>query len=131
MENLLKNDLKSNPNMSGTSLAYIGDAVFEILARTEVITKNKSTVNNMHKQCKDLVKAKTQAKMYHILMDIATEEEISILKRGRNAKSYTSSKNASKIDYRHATGVEALFGYLYLKGDIDRIYELFNKLIEV
>lgn len=110
---------------SALNLAYIGDAVFEIFARTKVVVEQKSTVNNMNKYTSILVKATTQAKMYKYAMQIATEEEMAVLKRGRNAKSHTSAKNATISDYRHATGLEALFGYLYLKGEIERLEEIF------
>ncbi len=122
---------KSTVNYSGLNLAYIGDAVFEILVRTYVITTYNSTVNQMDKLSRSYVKASSQAKMYHKLIEICTEDEIAILKRGRNAKSYTSAKNASTTDYRHATGVEALYGYLYLEGKIDRLHTLFKNTMEV
>lgn len=112
-------------NYSGLNLAYIGDCVFEILVRTYVINTYNSTVSKMDKMSRMYVKASSQAVMYHALLDVVSEKELEILKRGRNAKSHTSAKNASTTDYRHATGLEALFGYLYLEGEIDRIEELF------
>ncbi len=132
MENqnlLLKTTTKKDINMSSFSalnLAYIGDAVFEIFARSKVVIEKNSTVNKMNKYTSTIVKAKNQAKMYQHACDIATEEEMAILKRGRNAKSNTVAKNASISDYRHATGLEALFGYLYLKGEIERLEQFFN-----
>lgn len=113
-------------SFSALNLAYIGDAVFEIFARTKVVVEQKSTVNNMNKYTSTIVKAKNQSKMYQHTLKIATEEEMAILKRGRNAKSNSVAKNASVSDYRHATGLEALFGYLYLRGDIERLEEIFN-----
>ncbi len=127
----LGNSTSKTVNYSGLNLAYIGDAVFEILVRTYVVTSYNSTVNQMDKLSRSYVKASAQAKVYHKLMEICTEDEIAILKRGRNAKSYTSAKNASTTDYRHATGVEALFGYLYLEGKIDRLHTLFENTMEV
>ncbi len=114
---------------SALNLAYIGDAVFEIFARTKVVIEQNSTVNKMNKYTSRLVKAVNQSKMYQHAMVIATEEEMAVLKRGRNAKSHTSAKNASISDYRHATGLEALFGYLYLKGEIERLEEIFNYVV--
>ncbi|MDR2903902.1 MAG: ribonuclease III [Clostridiales bacterium] len=107
-------------------LAYIGDAVFELLVRSRVVAGGNRPVNELHRQSASLVKAPTQAAMYHKIEDKLTEEEAAVLKRGRNAKSFTHAKNASITDYRHATGLEALFGYLYLKGNIHRIFELFD-----
>lgn len=115
---------------SALNLAYIGDAVFEIFARSKVVMEHNTTVNNMNKYTKEYVKATSQSKMYHKALDIVTEEELSILKRGRNAKSHTTAKNASISDYRHATGIEALFGYLYLQGNIQRLNEIFEYIIQ-
>lgn len=117
-------------NYSGLNLAYIGDGVFEILVRTYVINTYNSTVSKMDKLSRSYVKASSQALMFHELMKICNDKEIAILKRGRNAKSNTQAKNATTTDYRHATGLEALFGYLYLEGDTKRIMELFNICIK-
>jgi ribonuclease III family protein len=115
---------------SPLNLAYLGDAVFELLARGNLVTEHNTSVNNLHKRARNIVKAQSQAKMYHKIIDSLTAEELMILKRGRNAKSFTSAKNASVSEYRHATGVEALFGYLFLIGDTSRIFELFIKCTE-
>lgn len=115
---------------SALNLAYIGDAVFEIFARSKVVMEHNTTVNNMNKYTKEYVKATSQSKMYRKALDIVTEEELNILKRGRNAKSHTTAKNASISDYRHATGIEALFGYLYLQGNIQRLNEIFEYIIQ-
>lgn len=115
---------------SPLNLAYLGDAIFEVLVRSKLLTEENSSVNNLHKKAKNLVKAQAQADMYHkIILDL-TDDEMSIMKRGRNAKSFSSAKNASISEYRHATGLEALFGYLFLKGDTNRIIEIFNKCIQ-
>ncbi len=124
--NALKNSITKDTDYSPLGLAYLGDAVFELLVRTYVLNKGKTSVNNMHKNSKSIVNAAAQAKMYFKLLDYLSDEETAILKWGRNAKSYTSSKNASVLDYRHATGLEALFGYLFLKGKNERILELFD-----
>lgn len=112
-------------NYSGLNLAYIGDCVFELLVRSYVLNTHNSTVSKMDKYSRMYVKASSQALMFHELMNFCNDDEIDILKRGRNAKSYTSAKNATITDYRHSTGLEALFGYLYLEGQTDRINELF------
>jgi len=107
-------------------LAYIGDGVYEMFIRTYVIAQGNAPVNKLHKASKELVRASTQAKLYHILETYLTENEKDILKRGRNAKSISAPKNADITEYRHATGLEALIGYLYIDGDIARIQELIH-----
>lgn len=105
-------------------LAYVGDAVYEIMIRTKVVNGGSVQVNKLHKHSAALVKAETQAKMVMALMEELTEEEMAVYKRGRNAKSYTMAKNASMKDYRMATGFEALIGYLYLSENHQRLVEL-------
>ena len=105
-------------------LAYVGDAVYEIMIRTKVVNGGSVQVNKLHKHSAALVKAETQAKMVMALMEEFTEEEMAVYKRGRNAKSYTMAKNASMAAYRKATGFEALMGYLYLKDEFPRVVEL-------
>ena len=105
-------------------LAYVGDAVYEIMIRTKVVNGGSVQVNKLHKHSAALVKAETQAKMVMALMEEFTEEEMAVYKRGRNAKSYTMAKNASMKDYRMATGFEALIGYLYLSEQEHRLVEL-------
>ncbi|PHV69570.1 ribonuclease III [Sporanaerobium hydrogeniformans] len=111
---------------SPLALAYIGDGVYEIFVRTYVINKGNAPVNKMHKASRELVRAETQAKIYHSIEKQLTEEETNVLRRGRNAKSISVPKNADMTQYRHATGLEALIGYLYIKGEIERINELIN-----
>lgn len=115
---------------SPLGLAYIGDAVYEIIVRTMVLLKGNAPVNKLHKQAKEYVNAKAQAELYHRIATYLTEEEQAIFRRGRNAKSFTTPKNMEIADYRHATGLEALFGYLYLKGQMERILYLFERGIK-
>ena len=117
-------------NISALNLAYMGDAVFEILVRTEVLKQGEAPVNALHKKCAEFVNAQTQSKIYHELIKIVTEEEMQVMKRGRNAKSFSKAKNATMSDYKHATGLEALFGYLFLKGETERLKYLFEKGID-
>ncbi|MDU6854622.1 MAG: ribonuclease III domain-containing protein [Clostridiales bacterium] len=112
---------------SPLALAYIGDGVYELFIRTYVLSRGNMPVNKMHKASRELVRATAQAKLYHLIENMLTEEELQVLKRGRNAKSISAPKNADITEYRHATGVEALIGYLYLEGRIDRI----NEIIEI
>ncbi|MBB5265352.1 ribonuclease-3 family protein [Catenibacillus scindens] len=109
---------------SPLTLAYLGDAVFEIIVRTIVVEHSNAPVNKLHKRSSALVKASSQAEMVKVLEPLLTQEEEAVYKRGRNAKSYTMAKNATMTDYRMATGFEALLGYLYLKQDLNRIIEL-------
>ena len=115
---------------SPLTLAYMGDAVYELLIRTKVVTHGNAPVNKLNKRASQLAKAGAQSAMAEILQVYFTEEEMAVYKRGRNAHSYTKAKNATTGDYRRATGVEAVFGYLYLKGDMIRIQELFATAME-
>ncbi len=112
--------------LSPLVLAYIGDAVYEILARTRVVSLGNSPVNKMNAKAKKIVNAKSQCDAYFKIADMLTEDEAAVFRRGRNANSYTHPKNMDINDYRHATGLEALFGYLYLSGKNERITELFE-----
>lgn len=112
---------------SSLALAHIGDAVFEVLVRLVVLTDGNAPVNKLHKKARNIVNAKAQAEMYYRIKDTLTEEEEAVFRRGRNAKSFTVPKNADLMDYRHATGLEALFGYLYLKGEKERMVALFQQ----
>jgi ribonuclease-3 family protein len=109
---------------SPLSLAYIGDAVYEVIIRTILLHQGNMAVNKYHRKASRMVNASAQSEIMGILEPILTEEELSVYKRGRNAKSYTSAKHASVLDYRRATGFEALIGYLYLKEDMERIFDL-------
>ena len=111
-------------------LAYIGDAVYELLIRTKVINHGSMQVNKMHKHSAALVKASAQAQLIKALQEELTEEELAAYKRGRNAKSATMAKHATMIDYRMATGFEALVGYLYLQARHDRLLELIQDGLE-
>ncbi|WP_167958188.1 Mini-ribonuclease 3 [Anaerosporobacter faecicola] len=109
---------------SPLTLAYIGDAIYDVIIRTLLVEKGNAPVQKLHKRASSLVKASAQVEMYRAIVDELTEQEMSIYKRGRNAKSFTSAKNASITDYRMATGVEALVGYLYLTDQMPRIITL-------
>ncbi len=109
---------------SPLALAYIGDAVYEVMIRTLVVNQGNMQVSKMHRHDASLVKAEAQARMIRLLEPELTEEEAAVYKRGRNAKSVTTAKNATVMDYRTATGFEALVGYLYLQERLDRLAEL-------
>jgi len=115
---------------SPLTLAYIGDAVFDIVIRSILVNKGNTPVNKLHQRASQVVKAQTQAAMVLALMDHLTEAEADWYRRGRNSKPHTKAKNASTMDYLEATGFEAVLGYLYLTGDMDRICELVSRGIE-
>ena len=116
---------------SPLTLAFMGDAVFELMVRTMVVTAGNTAPEKLHKRTTRMVKAESQAIMGHGIWDELSEEEQSVYRRGRNAQSYTHAKNASVSDYRHATGLEALFGYLYLTGKQERMLELMKRCVEI
>lgn len=111
---------------SALTLAYIGDAVYEIVIRSYLVERGNAPVEKLHKRASQMVKAKTQAELVMAIQDQLTEEELTVYKRGRNARSYTMAKNATMSDYRKATGCEALIGYLYLDGQYQRLTELIH-----
>lgn len=111
---------------SALTLAYIGDCIYDLVIRTVVVLQKNGQVNDLHKKTVRFVKAETQAVMMQGLLEqeFLTEEETAVYKRGRNTKSHTVAKNASVAAYRKATGFEALLGYLYLTGNMERILEV-------
>ena len=129
---LMKEALQLEPidvcSYSPLALAYMGDAVYEVLIRTRVMNRGSMQVNKMHKKSASLVKA--EARMIQALQEELTEEETAVYKRGRNAHSASSAKNASIRDYRMATGFEALVGYLYLTGQYERLLKLVHDGLE-
>lgn len=114
---------------SPLTLAYIGDAIYDLVIRTIVVERGNTSANKLHRKAVSYVNARVQAKMIEALMDELTEEEQGIYRRGRNAKSFTTAKNASVIEYRKATGFEALCGYLYLTGRQERMLLLVKRAI--
>ncbi len=122
-------DKKVNPKqLSPLNLAFIGDCVYEMLVRETLVIDANRPVNDLHRESVKYVSAKAQTAAFEKIKDILTEEEITVYKRGRNAKVGHSPKSATEGEYHCATGVEALFGYLYLTEQLDRIKELFSKI---
>ena len=115
------------------SLAYLGDAVYELRIREYLISKGNNKVNKLQSMSLDFVTAKNQCKFINYLINnnILSEEEIDYVKRGRNAGTYSHPKNTDIVTYKWATGFECLFGYLYLEKKEDRIKELINIILEV
>ena len=115
---------------SQLTLAYIGDAIFELMVRTVLVERKNTQAEKLHKAATKIVKAETQALLAEALKEDLTEEELAVYKRGRNAKAVTRAKNATMSEYRRATGFEALMGYLYLKGEVERMIELISLGVE-
>ena len=116
--------------LSPLTLAFLGDAVFEIMVREELVCEANRPVRKLHNLAVERVKAASQAEGAKKIMHVLTEEETTVLKRGRNATTNHTPKNALEGDYHYATGLEALFGYLYLQSKFDRLRELFNLICE-
>lgn len=112
---------------SALTLAYLGDAVYEIYVRSHLTEDGNHKVNDLHKTATKYVCARAQAEFYRRIEDILTEDEKSAFKRGRNAKSHPP-KNADVINYKIATGVEAMLGHLFIEGKSERISELMGYL---
>ena len=112
--------------MSGSSLAYLGDAVIELMVREMLLSRDIGDVGKMNKIADTLVRATYQSQAMDRLMPMLTEEEIAVFKRGRNTHSHTVPKSAKVSDYRKATGMEALFGFLHLEGRGERLKALFE-----
>ncbi len=111
-------------NLHPLVLAYIGDAVYEVYIRTMLVINNKKNVNGLHKLSIKYVKAKAQSDIVHRIMDMLSQDEQDVVRRGRNAKSATVPKHAEITDYRYSTGYEALIGYLYLTNNTQRLMEI-------
>ena len=112
--------------ISSIGLAHMGDAVYELLVRERIVLKANRPVSELHLQAVEQVRASYQSQAYAVIEPLLTEEELAVLKRGRNTHPSHTAKNAKVADYRRATGVEALFGYLWLCGRTARLRELFD-----
>ena len=119
--------LKAVPTLN---LAFIGDGVFDLLVREYLVSTSNDHVGELNRAKVEMVNCKSQAEYANRLMSALTEEELSVYKRGRNTKVNSASKHSTFSDYHAATGMEALFGWLYLKGRQERINELFALIIE-
>ena len=114
-------DIRQIPALT---LAYLGDAIYELILRTMLVEQGMSHVDSLNKKASGYAKAPTQAKIFKLIEESLTEDELSFYKRGRNAKSGSVAKSGTVMDYRVATGFESMLGYLYLSGRQDRILEL-------
>lgn len=116
--------------MSSIALAHIGDAVYELLVRTRLCVQGKATGKGLHRATVALVCASKQAELSERILPLLTEAERDVFRRGRNANVHTIPHSADRATYQTATAVEALFGWLYLRGEKERISELFSMMME-
>ncbi len=115
-------------SLSPLTLAFVGDTVFDLLIRSELVCEANRPVNTLHTMASKKVCAAAQAESIRKIMPMLTEDETAVFKRGRNAHTGGIPKHASSADYHYATGLECLFGWLYLKGETNRIKELFEAM---
>ena len=132
MENYFKMNLSEGEikAISNLGLAHMGDCVFEILCRAYLCAKGGKNVGNLHRDTINMVKASSQAKFMDSLLPHLTEAELSFYRRGKNSHVHAVPKSCTPAEYAKATGLEALFGALYLAGQTDRINELFKLVME-
>ena len=117
--------------ISNLGLAHMGDCVFEILCRSYLCAKGEKTVDRLHRDTINMVKATSQAAFADKMLPLLTEEELAYYRRGKNSHVHAVPKSATPAQYAKATGVEALFGYLFLSGQKDRANEIFNLVMEM
>ena len=128
MENYfeLNFDAAAVNSISNLGLAHMGDCVFEILCRAYLCTRGDKTVDKLHRDTINMVKATSQARFADKMLPLLTEEELAYYRRGKNSHVHAVPKSATPAQYAKATGVEALFGYLFLSGQKERANEIFN-----
>lgn len=121
----------SNPyQYSPLALAYIGDSVLDLMIKTYFVINSNKQAHKYHKDVTSIVKAVNQAEFADSMIDGLKEDELDIYKRGRNATTHSKAKNATMGEYKKATGLEAVFGYLYLRGDMERLKSLAGQMID-
>lgn len=118
----------TSAHLNPSELAYLGDAVFELLVR-EKLLREGVPFRAINRAARGFVSAKSQSEMYHKIFPALTEEEQAVMKRGRNLHTLSRAKNAGVSEYRHATGLEALFGYLHNNGETKRVHEIFLQCV--
>ena len=116
--------------ISNLGLAHMGDGVYELLCRSYLCAKGNLTVKQLHRQTVELVRAPKQAQFAEKLLPFLTDEELSYFRRGKNAHTHAAPKAATPQEYAKATGLETLFGALYLAGKRERLNELFHIMME-
>lgn len=121
--------MKNVNEINSLALAYLGDSIYELYIRTYLIDKGINKVNTLQEEAKKYVSAKSQALILNKINEYLTNEEIDVVKRARNHKSHKSPKNTDIVTYKLSTGLEALFGYLFLTKQNKRIEELMNLIV--
>lgn len=116
--------------ISALALAHVGDAVFELMVRTWLVKSGRATAKGLHKAAITVVSAPAQARAVEKLLPLLTEEEQGVFRRGRNTRVNSVPHRSSLADYHAATGLESLFGYLYLRGETTRLNELFAIVVD-
>ena len=111
-------------------LAYVGDAVYEIAVRSLLVVSGKVKIGKLHREAVGYVNASAQAEALRVLEGRLTEPEAAVVRRGRNTKSPHTPRRADVLDYRHSTALECLLGYLFLKGEGDRLTEILELILE-
>lgn len=128
-------DLNASPEtinaISNLGLAHLGDAVFELMVRSWLCLHGKATAKGLHKAAVSYVAAPAQAKMTQAILPVLTPEEQDVFRRGRNASPHSIPQSASREEYAVATALEALLGWLWLKGEKERLNQLFALMMEV
>ena len=120
-------DTETDPNrLSPLDLAFLGDCVFELFVREQLVSEANRPNRDLHAAKVKLVNAEAQEAAYRVLQPLLTEREADVFRRGRNAHTHHTPKNMSSASYHAATGLETLFGYLYLNGELDRLREFFE-----
>lgn len=125
------NNLGKINTMSPLTWAYIGDAVYELYIRNYLIETTNLKPNKLHREATKFVKASSQAKILDKLKDFLNEEELEIIRRGRNTQNHHLPKNANPTDYMYSTAFEGLIGYLYLTKQETRLNEILSKIIKI
>ena len=115
---------------SPQALAFLGDAVYELLVRERIVLKANRPVSELHLQAVEQVRASYQSQAYAVIEPLLTEEELAVYKRGRNSHVNSVPRGASKAEYHAATALEAVFGWLHLAGEDRRVHELFDAILE-
>lgn len=124
---MILNDNTTNPKLlSPVTLAFVGDAVYSLMVREQLVAQSDKPADRLHKMSADKVSAVAQCRAVHAIMDTLDEEELAVFKRGRNAATKHTAKHASGKEYHYATGFESLIGYLYLSGRYERIEQLYR-----
>lgn len=124
MFNLGDFDVATARNLNPQVLAFVGDGVYSLYIRQMLVTTSKLKGKDLHNEATNYVKARGQSNFIEKLLPLFTEEEMSVFKRARNHKTLSQAKNQNIVDYRRATGLEAVLGYLYLIGETDRLNEI-------